>query len=183
MNKNQTHTHGVADSLDILQPLRCLLETVIHNFVIRSSVMVHSHTFVHMYIIVRFDKGRVLTWSDIPIPLTTKYLSRVWRVARGSILRGPPFQLLTDEGAVECFSREHYIAMEKTSRQVLCTQYTFFTEKPWNNFFLSLLTAFYLHFYLCIQTVCSTHAVIFTIFMGTVKKTLEMYGGAVHTLI
>ena len=167
MNKNQTHTHGVADSLDVLQPLRSLLETVIDNLVISNGAFPHINC---TYIIVHFDKGHVLTWSDIPIPLTTKYLSRVWRVARGSILRGPPFQLLTDEGAVECFSREHYIAMEKTSRQVLCTQYTFFTEKPWNNFFLSLLTAFYLHFYLCIQTVCSTHAVIFTIFMGTVKK-------------
>ena len=106
-NHTHTHTHGVAHSLDVLQPLSCLLETLTENLVIRSSVMVHSHTFVHTYIMVHFDKGRVLTWSDIPIPLTTKYLSRVWRVARGSILRGPPFQLLTDEGAVECFSREH----------------------------------------------------------------------------
>lgn len=56
---------------------------------------------------------QLITWSGLPIPRTTRYLSRVCKVAKGSILRGPPFQLLTVAGAVECLSREHLRESER----------------------------------------------------------------------
>ena len=71
------------------------------------GLIILSYFVSLIFLLFLTEDESVLTWSDLPMPRTTRYLSRVWRVARGSILRGPPFQLLTDEGAVECFSREH----------------------------------------------------------------------------